>query len=137
MKDIEGRRMMMHPAWQAAHELLSDGEKWWRTLGMEVGGYSTRQIVVAMRCMGFGDDVIEVGWRGAQVIDWDLPDVWIPVNNNKSVDAFPQLWAILNMPTLESIFDDPAEFAAGFELVGQGVHALPVEVLGVLNGAGE
>ena len=137
MKNNEGRRMVMHPAWQAAHELLSDGEKWWRTLGMEVGGYSTRQIVVAKRCMGFGDDVIEVEWRGAMAVDWDLPDVWIPVNKNNSLDAFPGLMDILNMPTLESMFREPGAFGAGFELVDQGVHALPVEVLGVLNGAGE
>jgi hypothetical protein len=106
MKDNEGRRMVMHPAWQAAHELLSDGEKWWRTLAMEQGGYSMRQIAVAMRCMGFGADVTETEWRGALAVDWELPDVWIPVDHNNSLDVYVGVMATLGISTLADFFRD-------------------------------
>lgn len=134
MKDNEGRRMVMHPAWQAAHELLADPEKWFDTVVMERAGYTSAQVATAMRCMGYGDDVIYHALPGHYTVSCELPPVWIPVNHNNSLDAFPQLMAVLNMPTLEDVFRAPHEFGAGFELVDQGVHALPVQVLGVLNG---
>ena len=125
MKDARTRRMVMHPAWQAAHELLSDSETWWHTLALEAGGYSHAQLAVAMRCMGYGDDVIETAWKGGRAVAWEFPAAWIPVNSNQRLADYPQLLALL---------EDPEEFAAGFVLEEEGEYALPAGVLAVLNG---
>lgn len=134
MKDVNGRRMVMHPAWQAAHELLSDGETWWHTLADEPGGYTHAQLATAMRCMGYGDDVIETAWKGGRAVAWEFPAAWIAVNHNQRLAEYPGLLALVELPTLPEELEDPEEFVAGFVLVDAGVHALPVDVLAVLNG---
>jgi hypothetical protein len=131
---MSGKRMVMHPAWQAAHDLLNDGKTWFRTVELLTGGYSSAQVAIAMRCMGYGDDVIVTEWSGARAVAWALPDIWIPVDNNNSLDAYPGVLAMLNMPTLEDVLADPAGFAAGFELVDESMHALPAHAAAVLNG---
>jgi len=125
MKDARTRRMVMHPAWQAAHELLSDSEKWWHTLALEAGGYTHAQLATAMRCMGYGDDVIETAWKGGRAVAWEFPAAWIPVNSNQRLADYPKLLALL---------EGPEEFVAGFVLEEEGEYALPAGVLAVLNG---
>lgn len=127
MKLNEGRHMVMHPAWQAAHELLADPEKWFDTVVMERAGYTSAQVATAMRCMGYGDDVIYHVLPGHYTVSCELPPVWIPVNHNNSLDAFPKLTARLGIPTLADIFSEP---------VDEGV-ALPAVVMAALNGAGD
>ena len=133
---MKNRKMVMHPAWQAAHELLSDPETWFETVMVEGHGYTDAQVATAMRCQGYGADVI-VLYEGVRVVGYELPACWIPVNENNTLDAYPRLAAtakMLALPTLEDVLADPAGFAAGFELIGHGAQPLPAGVLAVLNG---
>jgi len=133
---MKNRKMVMHPAWQAAHELLSDPETWFQTVMVEGHGYTDAQVATAMRCQGFGADVI-VLYEGVRVVGYELPACWIPVNENNTLDAYPRLAAtakMLALPTLEDVLADPAGFGAGFELVQQGALPLPRSAMAVLNG---
>jgi len=133
---MKNRKVVMHPAWQAAHELLSDAEKWFQTVMVDGDGYTDAQVATAMRCQGFGDDVI-VRYEGVRVVGYELPACWIPFNESNTLDAYPRLAAtakMLALPTLEDALDDPAWFVAGAELVESGMTPLPASALAVLNG---
>jgi len=133
---MKNRKMVMHPAWQAAHELLSDAETWFQTVMVEGHGYTDAQVATAMRCQGYGADVI-VLYEGVRVVGYELPACWIPVNESNTLDAYPRLLAMLELPTLHDALNDPAWFVAGLELVGAGAMPLPESALAVLNGVGE
>lgn len=126
-------RKMMHPAWQAAHELLSDPERWWRTLGNEAGSYSDAQIATSMRLMGYGDDLVVTSWLGARALTWEFPLVWIPINNNDSLDAYPGVVGAMQGDPLPALID---EMLLGFRFVDEGAHSLLATAMAVLNGVG-
>ena len=127
----KSKRTIMHPAWQAAHELLSDPDKWFRTVVVGRHGYTDAQIATAMRCAGYGDDVV-VLYDGLRVVGYELPATWIPVNENNSLDAFPRLLELVN---LEAGAGVNADFGAVADWVDVGIGPRR-QVRAVLNGAG-
>jgi hypothetical protein len=90
-----------------------------------------------MRCMGYGDDVIEIAWLHGRAVAWQMPAVWIPVNNNNTLDAYPRLMEVLNMPTIADLWREPEGFAAGFELVEEGLQRLPVLIRATMPADGD